>query len=266
MLRIHHALNARQKFITQLPFSSILQSRIAAQHRLLKQVNSCFVSNNGDGFQRMSLRYFASQQLPQSQQDSSSVSTPSSSSANLSGSSAKIEKPKNSSSEADKLTDPASTASSASSSVQSHQPNIVVRTLKAAYVSLKDAILHPKETWQWIKEGAQHYWVGSKLLWSEFKITWRIIGRVVEGHDMTRRERRQLIRTTGDMFRLVPFAIFVIVPFMEFLLPLALKVFPNMLPSTFEVSSFFQGFSAFPAFFVLGFLKERRTTKERTSS
>ena len=36
------------------------------------------------------------------------------------------------------------------------------------------------------------------------------------------------------MFRLVPFAVFVLVPFMEILLPVALKLFPNMLPSTFE--------------------------------
>ena len=43
------------------------------------------------------------------------------------------------------------------------------------------------------------------------------------------------LRTSTDLFRLVPFAIFVIVPFMEFLLPFALKLFPNMLPSTFQV-------------------------------
>lgn len=34
--------------------------------------------------------------------------------------------------------------------------------------------------------------------------------------------------------RLVPFSVFVLVPFMELLLPVALKLFPNMLPSTFE--------------------------------
>lgn len=45
-----------------------------------------------------------------------------------------------------------------------------------------------------------------------------------------------MIRTTADLFRLVPFAVFVIVPFMEFLLPIALKIFPNMLPSTFQVN------------------------------
>jgi hypothetical protein len=242
MLRIHNTLNAHRKFIEQTPFSSVLQNRFPRQlqHQLLKQFNGCFVSSSNNGFQRMSLKYFSSQQSPQ-RQDPSSVSTSTSSSSTLSGSSDKNEK---SEKLIDKTNDSSSAAGSASS-VQPNQPNIVVRTLKAVYVSLKDAILHPKETWQWIKEGAQHYWVGSKLLWSEFKITWRIIGRVVEGHEMTRRERRQLIRTTGDMFRLVPFAIFVIVPFMEFLLPLALKVFPNMLPSTFEVRSFFLDFLSF---------------------
>ena len=41
-------------------------------------------------------------------------------------------------------------------------------------------------------------------------------------------------RTTQDLLRLVPFSVFIIVPFMELLLPVALKLFPNMLPSTFE--------------------------------
>ena len=44
----------------------------------------------------------------------------------------------------------------------------------------------------------------------------------------------QLKRTTQDLLRLIPFAVFVVVPFMEVLLPVALKLFPNMLPSTFE--------------------------------
>lgn len=36
------------------------------------------------------------------------------------------------------------------------------------------------------------------------------------------------------MFRLIPFSVFVIVPFMEFLLPVAIKLFPGLLPSTFQ--------------------------------
>lgn len=44
----------------------------------------------------------------------------------------------------------------------------------------------------------------------------------------------QLRRTTQDLLRLVPFSVFIVVPFMELLLPVAIKLFPNMLPSTFE--------------------------------
>ena len=65
------------------------------------------------------------------------------------------------------------------------------------------------------------------------KIAWKIL----HGHTMTRRESRQLTRTVGDLFRLVPFLAFVIIPFMEFLLPVALKLFPGMLPSTFATHS-----------------------------
>jgi len=40
-----------------------------------------------------------------------------------------------------------------------------------------------------------------------------------------------------DLGRLVPFSVFVIVPFAELLLPVALKLFPNLLPSTYEGAS-----------------------------
>ena len=37
-----------------------------------------------------------------------------------------------------------------------------------------------------------------------------------------------------DLGRLVPFSVFIIVPFAELLLPIALRLFPNLLPSTYE--------------------------------
>ena len=89
-------------------------------------------------------------------------------------------------------------------------------------------------TWHHVKEEASHYWLGSKLLWREMKMAKSIIFRLLEGNAITRRERLQLTRTSLDIFRLVPFALFVLIPFMEFLLPVALKLFPNMLPSTFS--------------------------------
>ncbi|TRM57569.1 LETM1-like protein-domain-containing protein [Schizophyllum amplum] len=91
-----------------------------------------------------------------------------------------------------------------------------------------------KRVWKKVKHEAAHYWNGSKLLVSEVRISARLQWKILHGETLTRRERRQLRRTTQDILRLVPFAVFVVVPFMELLLPVALKLFPNMLPSTFE--------------------------------
>ncbi|KAL1803162.1 hypothetical protein ACET3Z_031809 [Daucus carota] len=84
------------------------------------------------------------------------------------------------------------------------------------------------------KSALQHYWLGTKLLWADVTISLRLLQKLANGKNLSRRERQQLTRTTADIFRLVPFAVFIIVPFMEFLLPVALKLFPNMLPSTFQ--------------------------------
>ncbi|AEO53105.1 hypothetical protein MYCTH_2294001 [Thermothelomyces thermophilus ATCC 42464] len=87
---------------------------------------------------------------------------------------------------------------------------------------------------QKIKKEAQHYWDGTKLLAAEVKISSRLALKMAAGYELTRRENRQLKRTVQDLARLVPFSVFVIVPFAELLLPVALKMFPNMLPSTYE--------------------------------
>ncbi|TPX51017.1 hypothetical protein SeMB42_g02050 [Synchytrium endobioticum] len=91
-----------------------------------------------------------------------------------------------------------------------------------------------KSITQRVKDELVHYWHGTKLLGAEIAISSRIMWQLLHGHKLTRREQRQLRRTTGDMLRLVPFLIFVIVPFLEFALPIVLRFFPNMLPSTFE--------------------------------
>ena len=88
--------------------------------------------------------------------------------------------------------------------------------------------------WHHFKDEMSHYWMGTKLLWVEVKIASRLLFKTLRGEQLTRRERRQMTRTTADVFRLVPFAAFVLIPFMEFLLPVALKLFPGMLPSTFR--------------------------------
>ncbi|KAM3595249.1 uncharacterized protein V6R79_020492 [Siganus canaliculatus] len=90
---------------------------------------------------------------------------------------------------------------------------------------------------QRVVDEVKHYYHGFRLLWIDTTIAGRMLWRVLNGHPLSRRERRQFLRTCADVFRLLPFLVFIIVPFMEFLLPVALKLFPNMLPSTFETQT-----------------------------
>lgn len=91
-----------------------------------------------------------------------------------------------------------------------------------------------KSLWEKIKHEAQHYWDGTKLLGYEIKVSTKLLAKMAAGYELTRRENRQLKRTTQDLVRLVPFSMFILVPFAELLLPFALKLFPNLLPSTYE--------------------------------
>lgn len=101
--------------------------------------------------------------------------------------------------------------------------------------------LSPVETWGtkssrvWgkVKAEAKHYWLGTKLLWAEVRIAAKLCRQIANGHEMSRRERKQLLRTVADLVRMVPFVVILVVPFAEFALPVLLKFFPNMLPSTY---------------------------------
>ncbi|GAB2277146.1 hypothetical protein Dimus_011853 [Dionaea muscipula] len=115
-------------------------------------------------------------------------------------------------------------------------------TLLGIGPALRAVALMSREDWakklhHWkdeFKSMLQHYWLGTKLLWADVRICSRLLLKLAGGKSLSRRERQQLTRTTADIFRLVPFAVFIIVPFMELLLPVFLKLFPNMLPSTFQ--------------------------------
>ncbi|XP_020293379.1 LETM1 domain-containing protein LETM2, mitochondrial [Pseudomyrmex gracilis] len=91
--------------------------------------------------------------------------------------------------------------------------------------------------WQKIKGEILHYYHGFRLLGLDMKVSAKLIWRILHGKELSRREHRLLVKTTGNMFRLIPFSVFIIVPFMEFLLPVAIKLFPGMLPSTFQTAT-----------------------------
>lgn len=88
-----------------------------------------------------------------------------------------------------------------------------------------------------IVDEALHYYHGFRLLFIDINVSRKLVWRVMNGQSLTRREHRLLVRTVSDLFRLAPFSVFIIVPFMELLLPLAIKLFPGMLPSTFQTAT-----------------------------
>lgn len=75
---------------------------------------------------------------------------------------------------------------------------------------------------------------GSRQLCRNIKRSGKITVRAAKGYFLTLRERRLLVRTTGDCLKLVPFSAFVLIPFAELALPIAIRLFPNMMPSTFS--------------------------------
>ncbi|ODQ59324.1 hypothetical protein WICANDRAFT_31866 [Wickerhamomyces anomalus NRRL Y-366-8] len=126
---------------------------------------------------------------------------------------------------------------------------LIYRTIHSSYPKFQQDVKPTKEAppstpakpvekkktlWEKVKHEANHYWDGTKLLGLETKISFKLLLKSTAGYELTRREHKQLKRTTQDVVRLVPFAMFVLVPFAELLLPVALKLFPNMLPSTYE--------------------------------
>ena len=66
------------------------------------------------------------------------------------------------------------------------------------------------------------------------RVASRLVGRLAVGRSLSRREHKLLVRVFADIARLVPLSFFVLVPMMEFALPFAIRIFPRLLPSTFE--------------------------------
>lgn len=107
-------------------------------------------------------------------------------------------------------------------------------TWRNAFKSPRTAVLYTRSLGIALADWARHFWASSKLLAADVRGSWRIVKRLIKGKTLSRRERNFLIGTGSDLARLVPFSLFLLIPFMEFALPFALKLFPNMLPSQFQ--------------------------------
>eukprot|EP00929_Paragymnodinium_shiwhaense_P011974 TRINITY_DN11845_c0_g1_i1.p1 TRINITY_DN11845_c0_g1~~TRINITY_DN11845_c0_g1_i1.p1 ORF type:complete len:618 (+),score=197.71 TRINITY_DN11845_c0_g1_i1:110-1963(+) len=89
----------------------------------------------------------------------------------------------------------------------------------------------------WLWDQALHLWHGCRLLAMNARIAYKLKNQVLAGNKLTRREQFLLETTTKDLLRLLPFSLFVIIPGAELLLPVALAIFPGLIPSTFETGA-----------------------------
>jgi LETM1 and EF-hand domain-containing protein 1, mitochondrial len=108
---------------------------------------------------------------------------------------------------------------------------------KWVYRFVSDRDFTKKTVQEWKAIGL-HTWeglkTGSRLFSKNVSISKNLLHKRAKGHGLTLQEHKLLLRTLSDTFKLVPFSFFIIVPFAELLLPVALWMFPNMLPSTFK--------------------------------
>ncbi|ORM40666.1 putative LETM1 and EF-hand domain-containing protein 1 [Babesia sp. Xinjiang] len=107
---------------------------------------------------------------------------------------------------------------------------VVVARVGGVSGMLKSIVDGIKHTIHWCK-------TGFRLYFANVKVSYYILLKRLKGHPMRYNERKLLMNTLNDALKLVPFSFFLIVPFAELLLPVAIRLFPQMLPSTFRTDN-----------------------------
>eukprot|EP00923_Selenidium_pygospionis_P055438 GHVN01096599.1.p1 GENE.GHVN01096599.1~~GHVN01096599.1.p1 ORF type:complete len:647 (+),score=67.73 GHVN01096599.1:1166-3106(+) len=96
-----------------------------------------------------------------------------------------------------------------------------------------------------VKFLARHGWDNTKRMFKAFatgckkfsvnaKISWSLLRRKMRGERLSLREHKLLVRTTLDLMKLIPFSILFLIPLGELAIPVLLRCYPNMIPSTFS--------------------------------
>ncbi|CDJ62344.1 LETM1 and EF-hand domain-containing protein 2, related [Eimeria necatrix] len=98
------------------------------------------------------------------------------------------------------------------------------RVVEKWYAKAKHATLH---TVRWCL-------TGFRLFFANVRVSYQLLKKKILGYPLRYNEHKLFVRTTADALKLIPFSLLIIVPLGELLIPVALRLFPNMLPSTFK--------------------------------
>ena len=83
---------------------------------------------------------------------------------------------------------------------QIEEPKVVLEE-KTTAESKEVAVSKKKSLWIRFKDECMHYYSGFKLLFLDVKVSSKILFKIIRGKPLTRRESRQLVRTTSVSFR-----------------------------------------------------------------
>lgn len=88
-----------------------------------------------------------------------------------------------------------------------------------------------------LKEGFKWSVNGFWLFYLNIKCSNSLLHKRILGNDLNFNEKKLIRTTVKDTMKIIPFSFFIVIPFAEFGLPFAIKLFPSMLPSTFTFKS-----------------------------
>jgi len=87
-----------------------------------------------------------------------------------------------------------------------------------------------------VSHALKHMAQSFKLFALNCAMAYRITRRIFKGEEVSVIDRNRLKRAIADIFLMVPFSVFVIIPGAEIFIPFYIKRFPSAMPSTFETA------------------------------
>ena len=88
------------------------------------------------------------------------------------------------------------------------------------------------DLWDWTVDAVVHILDGFRKLGNNIFVAYFLLTRSRHGKKLRKADTNVLKKTGTDLLKTIPFTVITLIPFAEAALPILLKLFPTMLPST----------------------------------
>ena len=97
----------------------------------------------------------------------------------------------------EKVEEDISTSVTKSDGLELAKEKVTTTTTESSMASPNAALVPKKSLWVRFKDELKHYYSGFRLLFLDVKVSSKIVWKITRGKTLTRRESRQLVRTTS---------------------------------------------------------------------